>query len=205
MKKIIFTIAFIATGLVASAQVGVGTTNPETSLEVVGKNADATTKAPAGLDAADGITVPVVTTDMTIALPGIAAGTRVSQMVYSTFAGKQGYYFWDGAKWNAMVPAAAVAPRYENIRGTVPTGLNVAGAYTVKSTDFFIYTTANGAVSITFPVLTVADAGRLVIVYNDNVGSVANSLLGVEGLISNNGGRGRTILWTGTKWVTISV
>lgn len=125
MKKIIFTIAFIATGLVASAQVGVGTTNPETSLEVVGKNADATTKAPAGLDAADGITVPVVTTDMTIALPGIAAGTRVSQMVYSTFAGKAGYYFWDGAKWSKI---GAVAPVSKTIR--------VATVATITSADY---------------------------------------------------------------------
>lgn len=52
MKKIFLTIAFIASGLVASAQVGVGTTDPKISLQV-DKSAVATD--------ADGVLVPRVT------------------------------------------------------------------------------------------------------------------------------------------------
>jgi hypothetical protein len=52
MKKILFSIALIASGLVASAQVGVGTTNPQVSLQV-----DRSTVA----TDADGVLVPRVT------------------------------------------------------------------------------------------------------------------------------------------------
>lgn len=105
MKKIFLTIAFIASGLVASAQVGVGTENPQTSLHIVGANATdkgvTGANVPGALAATDGITVPVVTTEMTA--PGTpVAGTRVGQMVYSNFVGKTGFYYWDGTTWVAV-------------------------------------------------------------------------------------------------------
>lgn len=114
MKKILFSIALIASGLVASAQVGVGTENPQTSLHIVGANAtDKGTNGanvPGALAATDGITVPVVTNDMTLAVPGdLVAGTKVGQMVYSNFAGKQGFYYWDGTTWSKVGASAAPA------------------------------------------------------------------------------------------------
>lgn len=151
MKKIILTIAFIATGMVASAQVGVGTENPETSLEVVGKNANVTTKAAGALDTADGITVPVVTNDMTITVAnGTPAGSRVSQMVYSNFAGKAGYYFWDGDKWNSMVPAAVAPSPYRLHLGQVL----VAGVYNWANNanyDFYEFTDTTGSLTLPAP------------------------------------------------------
>jgi hypothetical protein len=135
MKKIILSIAFIAAGIVASAQVGVGTENPQTSLHVVGAGATdigpTGNNVPGALTATDGITVPVVTNDMTLPVPGsLVAGTKVGQLVYSTFVGREGYYYWDGTAWatfgsaagNSVITTSAVAPDYSGENIIVYTG-----------------------------------------------------------------------------------
>jgi hypothetical protein len=112
MKKIILTAAFAATALFSFAQVGVGTENPTTTLEVVGANATDTgtsgANTPGALAAGDGITVPVVTTDMR-ASESPTAGLKVGQLVYSTDADSTGFWHWTGTAW-AQVGGAAAAP-----------------------------------------------------------------------------------------------
>ena len=76
--KHILTSVFLVLGLVSFAQVGVGTQDPSTTLDVVGVNS-ATTGA---LAAKDGVTVPRVSTDMT---GSPVDGTTAGQLVYSTF------------------------------------------------------------------------------------------------------------------------
>ena len=208
MKKIFLTIAFIASGLVASAQVGVGTENPQTSLHIVGANATdkgvTGANVPGALAATDGITVPVVTTEMTA--PGTpVAGTRVGQMVYSNFAGKTGFYYWDGTTWVAVAGAQAAVP-YQNIRGSVAT---VASAtYTVLPSDHVIITNHNSGVTVTLPELSVAETGRLIYIVNNNTGAFANTINAQPTALPFGNGmnqfRGRCYVWTGTRWLALA-
>ena len=122
MKKIILTIAFVATGLMSFAQVGVGTSNPETSLHVVGANASGAGNTPGTLTAVDGITVPVVIDDMTDA--GTVNGTKTSQLVYSTNANSTGYYYWNGTAWAALVPSTKRSIRVDATGNLTAADLN---------------------------------------------------------------------------------
>jgi len=96
-KQQLVTLLFFAAGIMTYAQVGVGTTSPTTSLDVVGANH---TTAPGALASTDGVTVPRVSTDMT-ASP--VAGATVGQLVYSGHASSTGFYFWDGDSWEPLV------------------------------------------------------------------------------------------------------
>lgn len=106
MKKIILTVAFIATGMIASAQVGIGNEDPKTTLHVTGANNGA------ALTAADGVTVPRVSTDMRDSGTAVS-GVELGQLVYSTNVDSIGFWYWAGAteKWNPLV-AAAAAPAF---------------------------------------------------------------------------------------------
>tara|TARA_B110000967_G_C18866563_1_gene553014 strand:+ start:1029 stop:1619 length:591 start_codon:yes stop_codon:yes gene_type:complete len=96
-KQQLVTLLFFAAGIMSYAQVGVGTTSPTTSLDVVGANH---TTAPGALASTDGVTVPRVSTDMT-ASP--VSGATVGQLVYSGHASSTGFYFWDGDSWEPLV------------------------------------------------------------------------------------------------------
>ena len=114
MKKIILTIAFIASGLVASAQVGIGNTDPKVSLQV-DKSADAAK--------ADGVLVPRVTVaelntkaaaygaDQNGSLVFITAITSAANETSNVTATGFHYYNSTTDKWVALVAAAATPVR----------------------------------------------------------------------------------------------
>ncbi len=136
MKKLILTAVFTAICFMTSAQVGIGTTNPETTLHVVGANATGLTNTPGALNAVDGIVVPVVTDDMTTTTTN---GTKVSQLVYSNNAASTGFYFWSGTAWISLSTDPLAV-------GSVTSALSIttvstAEPYTVLDTDRVIFIT----------------------------------------------------------------
>lgn len=113
MKKTLLSLAFISLAYYSHAQVGVGTNDPKTTLDVVGKPADTTTP--------DGVTAPRVTYAQLSAKDAIYGADQTGTIVYVTApiasgtpAGKTvnvtkiGYYYFDGAFWQKFTPDAAV-------------------------------------------------------------------------------------------------
>ncbi|MFP3592586.1 hypothetical protein [Chryseobacterium sp. SIMBA_038] len=219
MKKILLTATVLVsmTALTKAQQgrVGINTTTPASTLDVTANTADATRP--------DALLVPRMSraqleaknaayangtgaTNQNGALVFVnaidGAGTGKTVNVTAT-----GFYYYDAPNsvWVAVGGGGAATPqRYEVIRGGVA---NVtAGTYTIGATDYLINTQATtGGVSITFPVLTAADAGRVILVFNNNPSNAANTILGVTGQTGNNFQRGRTFSWSGTQWVSVGL
>jgi uncharacterized protein (TIGR02145 family) len=108
MKKIIFAIAVLATGF-ASAQVGVGNTDPKATLDITGTPASATT--------ADGLLIPRLTGDQLAAKDAVYLAEQTGAQVYvtaaaTTPAGKTaqvttpGFYFYNGTVWTLLSDAS---------------------------------------------------------------------------------------------------
>ena len=218
MKKYILTLVFATMCLVVSAQVGVGTANPETSLHVVGANATGTTNTPGTLTSADGITVPIVTTDMTTTA---TIGTKISQMVYSTNTASTGFYFWSGSAWILMSGATEIEINYGgtdtvNIDAQIAAQLDISASLS----NYFIITNgvpSSGPNSSSDPVLILPDpatnVGRIIIIDATNdVGTYAfTDLVGLGGYLLSNSGPGRCtpeslvkLMSTGTGWSLVT-
>ncbi|MGG5208547.1 hypothetical protein ACQWU4_06330 [Chryseobacterium sp. MIQD13] len=194
-----------------TGRVGINTTAPAATLDVVATTTDNTRP--------DALLVPRMTEDQlaakntayataqngALAFVTAVDGTTTAKTVNVT---APGFYYYDDptSTWKAVGGGGAVTPqKYEAIRGTVTT--TSAGAYTVAANDYLIVTNiAAGGVTITFPPLTAADAGRTVLVFNNNPSTQANTILGIVGQAGNNNLRGRTsVVWTGTIWVSVGL
>ena len=208
MKKIILTIAFIASGMVASAQVGIGNEDPKVTLQVDASGTDA-----------DGVLVPRVSVDALNAKDAKYVAAQNGALVFvndltGTAAGKTsnvsstGFYYYNSvtSKWTAVGGAAVAPQRYEAIRGNVSTFST--STYTVQANDYIVISTyAGGVPSVTFPPLTntAADIGRLVFYFNNQVasGTTFNGIT-FAGTATNQQ-RGRTFVWSGTQWIGIGL
>ncbi|MCS3531780.1 hypothetical protein [Chryseobacterium sp. JUb7] len=209
-------VGFATVAQAQQGRVGVNTTTPAATLDVVANTGDATRP--------DALLVPRMTRaqltakDAAYANTGTGATNQTGGLVFvttidGTASAKTinvtatGFYYYDGPNsvWVAVGGGGAATPqRYEVIRGGVA---NVtAGTYTIGTNDYLINTqAATGGVSITFPVLTAADAGRVILVFNNNPSNAANTILGVTGQTGNNFQRGRTFSWSGTQWVSVGL
>ena len=86
MKTFFYSI-LICSSFIAKAQVGIGTTNPQATLDVRETN-------PAAPNADAGIAIPQVSV-----LPSL--GNRAGQLIYLTTTNL--YYFYDGSSWNPLM------------------------------------------------------------------------------------------------------
>jgi hypothetical protein len=208
MKKILFSIALIASGLVASAQVGVGTTDPQVSLQV-----DRSTVA----TDADGVLVPRVTVAQLNDKAAVYVAAQNGALVFITdttgFAGKTsnvtatGFHYYNSTteKWVAVGGAQAAVP-YENIRGNRVT---FTGTRNLQNSDFILISNDVTATTLNLPDLSSQGAaawGRMIVVVNNNTtGNVTVNAAPTAMPIATTVlvERVRTFMWVGTRWYHI--
>jgi hypothetical protein len=192
MKKIFLTMA-LALGLMATAQVKIGTDveniNPASLLELESST--------------QGVNFPKLALTSTIVAVPLAGGVHVAGMtVYNTNTigdVTPGLYTNNGAAW---VKLGGTTPSYQSMRGKVTT-VSGGTSYTVAAEDYLIYTNSATGINIIFPTtLTTEDAGRIVTVFNDNAVGIANNYTNLTGgIIISSQNRGYTVIWMGSKWV----
>ena len=196
-KKITFSLLLLC-AFNSFAQVGVGTQNPATTLDVAGAAGD----IPGALNTIDGIAVPVVTDDMTTTA---TAGSKISQLVYSNNAASTGFYFWNGTAWTALSggggtdwTSTGAALQLDGSGGTA----SMAG----NTTDNIVEVTTapfGAATQLTLPDPTT-NAGRVILVVNGPGGAaiqVPNSYApaGSFGANSTRSFYSNGITWYGTE------
>jgi len=187
MKKFILTAAFAVATLGAFAQIGVGTQSPSTTLDVVGTNH---TTAPGALAAADGVTVPRVSTDMTGSPVG---GTTAGQLVYSTFATKEGFYYWDGDSWEPVGGSStAAAPTFRN---------DNTGSVTSADINNYIIVGDNKTYDVS---AITGTAGDRIYFIDSGTGFTLAGLPAGQATASPINGGGVILISDGTNWYNLS-
>tara|TARA_B110000285_G_C15094184_1_gene600912 strand:+ start:441 stop:1019 length:579 start_codon:yes stop_codon:yes gene_type:complete len=172
MKKQILTLIIASLSFVGYAQVGVGTSNPTLTLEVVGTNDNG------AVTGVDGVLVPRVNdADMSTATDGTVDG----QMVYNTVAKK--FYYWNGTAWTAVGGSA----------NSTAFGVDYSNAYTgsANQTDYSAVTenaiyavgAGPGSLTITLPdatlninrLITVTASGKALLLTNADGSGINNT------------------------------
>jgi hypothetical protein len=172
MKKLILTLVFIATGFVASAQVGIGTTDP------------------------DGI-LDVVSTDSGVILPRVASTAAVTapidgMMIYDVSTSCIKAY--EGGVWSACFSAGAPTPSFRVATNNTITDSDVG--------NYVIYEGPGGAIDIDGLTLTEGAIIRIIdngpnFEFESSLGNFAtnaNSGQSIQGTTFS-------IICDGTRWL----
>lgn len=223
MKKFLLTatmlVAFTALSKAQQGRVGINTTTPAATLDVVANTAD--TSRP------DAILVPRLSRlDLENKANSYANGTPTGASAQNgalvfvnalggTGTGKTvnvtatGFYYYDGTDTNNVWKpvGGGGTQRYEGIVGS--TASVTGAAYTVANSDFFIVTSAAAGVTITLPAATPANAGRVVVISNQNTAATTVTVISANavplaGTATVLQFRGKQFVSDGTKWVSIS-
>ncbi|MFC4636669.1 hypothetical protein ACFO3O_22380 [Dokdonia ponticola] len=87
---------------VSYSQVGINTTDPQTTLDIAGINSLGNT--PGVLNSQDGVVIPRVIDNMTSTTVN---GVKEGQIVYSVNPSSQGFYFWNSTQWVPLVSSSS--------------------------------------------------------------------------------------------------
>ena len=214
MKKMYFLVlSFLLLGVAgANAQVAIGTMDePKATLDVV---------ASSSLTAADGVIPPRVSLAQLFIKNGAYGTAQTGAIVYvndvdgQPISGKTaavttvGYYYFDGANWQALSGGESGGNRPNLIVTTEqnpsPTAAQLSADVTVILCNFT--GTQNG--TFTFPALATADKGKLLqISVSTGGGNVGNFQGAINDALS--GGNipnlmGATFMWDGATWFRYS-
>lgn len=188
MKKIILFLGFISLSTTFSAQVGINTASPQTTLDVVGNGASATIK--------DGFRAPRITKQQLAAKSaGVYGATESGALVYVTDitapsgitpsltqvaeVSGSGYYYFDGSIWKQVVNSTGFTNIY-NSNGTL-TGLRTV---TTGGNQLNFNNSTNSSVSI----VTNATEGRVTTSGTDRASIAMSSGTSVLNLFQDNAG-----------------
>lgn len=218
MKKFLLTatmlVGFAAVSQAQQGRVGINTSTPAATLDVVATTTDATRP--------DALLVPRMTRSQLYAKDAAYVAAQNGAMVFvNTIDGTAtaktvnvtatGFYYYDGTTTNTWIAvgggAAAPTQRYEVIRGTA--AVVNAAAYTVGANDYLVETTSGTAVTITLPAATTANNGRVVVVSNQNTAAGTVTVIDASGTAIAGTAtvlqfRGKHFVSDGTRWVSIS-
>lgn len=146
MKKLLLTLAILVTSF-ASAQVGIGNTDPKATLDVNKATYSAGEQAGIAVTQLTGAQIVAMTTS------GLKSGTLVYATNTSGLIDTVGFWYFNGTSWSRVG-----AP--SNLNVTVPTTDN----YTVLDTDAIIYRSLTSPGTLTFP--STLPAGKVFYISN---------------------------------------
>jgi len=166
MNKLLIVV-FSCILFTSNAQIGIGTTSPDASLDVV--------------NSISGILIPRISLTMTSIMAPVVNAT-VSEIIYNTSTTGdvvEGFYYWDGVKW-AMFGGASIDMDWAKLDGSIPLAISDN-----------IYTEGNVGIGTNVPsAMLHIDAGTqggyLKIVGNKDSAITNSGYLSIENSTSTN-------------------
>lgn len=200
-----YVIAFLAINSMVYSQVGINTTSPRATLDIVAKTKDGSK--------AEGLIPPSLSGDeimhadnaYTAQLEGVVvyANAPVSNggSVKTANITQPGYYYFDGKVWKSMQGNSFITGSSKLINGD----------YTALDNDFLIESRSSNDVNITLPAATPANKGKIYSIYNSNnelntssaYQVIIVSSSAVIGTPTINVSKGKFVVSDGSRWIVI--